>query len=232
MRTSDLQLTTGAILDRFDIVSAARDRALTEGRQIIRLSANTVRAVHRGELAEAASILSDAKALLSALIDHLAPYPSIYWAGYVQDAMKEFAEANVTLAIVGGESIPGPEDLGVEDAPFLNALAESASELRREVLDRLRADELNRAENLLAVMDDIYDVLITVDFPDAITGGLRRTTDQLRAVLERTRGDLTVALTQKRLQRSLTDARRALGDESASDGAGGLLAVPTSEDES
>jgi translin len=232
MRTSNLQQTTAAILDRFDILSAARDRALTEGRQIIRLSANTVRAVHRGELADAASLLSDAKALLGALIDHLAPYPSIYWAGYVQDAMKEFAEANLTLAIVGGDTISGPDDLGVEDAPYLNALAESASELRREVLDRLRADELERAEHLLTVMDDIYDVLITVDFPDAITGGLRRTTDQLRAVLERTRGDLTVTLTQKRLQRSLADARRALGDQSTSEDFGEPLTMPTPEDES
>jgi translin len=230
MGTSDLQNTTAAILDRFDILSAARDRALTEGRQIVRLSANTVRAVHRGELAEAAALLAEAKALLSALIEHLAPYPSIYWAGYVQDAMKEFAEANLTLAVVGGERIPGPDDLGVEDAPYLNALAESASELRREVLDRLRADELERAEHLLAVMDDVYDVLITVDFPDAITGGLRRTTDQLRAVLERTRGDLTVTLTQKRLQRSLAEARRALGDQSTSDDIGHLPTMPTTED--
>jgi translin len=228
MQSSDLQTTAAAILVRFDILSAARDRALTEGRQIIRLSANTVRAVHRGELAEAATLLAEAKALLSALVDHLAPYPSIYWAGYVQDAMKEFAEANLTLAIVANEPILGPDDLGIEDAPYLNALAEGASELRREVLDRLRADELERAEHLLSVMDDIYDVLITVDFPDAITGGLRRTTDQLRAVLERTRGDLTISLTQKRLQRSLAAARRALGDPSIPES----LVLPTPEDES
>src|SRR5262245_49312357 len=137
MKTSDLQTSTASILERFDILSAARDRALTEGRQIVRLSANTIRAVHRGELAEAALLLSESKALLDALVEHLSPYPSIYWAGYVQDAMKEFAEASLTLAIVGGEAIPGPEDLATEDAPYLNALAESASELRREVLDRL-----------------------------------------------------------------------------------------------
>jgi translin len=232
MRTSNLQTATAEILDRFDILSAARDRALTEGRQIIRLSANTVRAVHRGELADASSILTEAKSLLRALIEHLTPYPSIYWAGYVQDAMKEFAEASMTLAIVGGEAIPGPGELGVEDAPFLNALAESASELRREVLDRLRADELDRAEHLLTVMDEIYDVLITVDFPDAITGGLRRTTDQLRGVLERTRGDLTITLTQKRLQRSLAAARAALGDPATTEPAFADLALSTPEGES
>lgn len=232
MRDPNLQAATAEILNRFDILSAARDRALTEGRQIIRLSANTVRAVHRGELAEARVLLSEAKVLLRALVEHLGPYPSIHWAGYVQDAMKEFAEANLTLAIVSDEPMPGPGDLGIEDAPYLNALAESASELRREVLDRLRADDLDRAERLLAAMDDIYDILITVDFPDAITGGLRRTTDQLRGVLERTRGDLTITLTQKRLQRALAEARAAIGDTSAADFPFAEALPPTPEDES
>jgi translin len=224
---SRLQATTAEILGRFDILSAARDRALTEGRQIVRLSANTVRAVHRGDLQEAHETLEEARALLQALIDHITPYPSIHWAGYVQDAMKEFAEANVTLAIVAGAEMPGPTDLAVEDAPYLNALAESASELRREILDRLRADRLEEAEHLLATMDEIYGVLVTVDYPDAITGGLRRTTDQLRGVLERTRGDLTLTLTQKRLQRSLVDAASRLGLAEV-----GLPEAATPEDES
>jgi translin len=212
MHRADLQSVAAEINARFDILSATRDRALNEGRQIVRLSANTVRALHRGEYEEASNLLRDARTLLAELIEHLGPYPSIRWAGYVQDAMKEFAEASVTLAVVTGGAIPTPVELGLDDAPYLNALAEAASELRREVLDRLRADQLQTAESLLAVMDEFYDVLITIDFPDAITGGLRRTTDQLRAVLERTRGDLTISLTQKRLERSLAAAREALGE--------------------
>jgi translin len=211
MNSTSLQQTTTEIIARFDILSSVRDRALAEGRQVIRLSANSVRAVHRHDFAEAAALLAEAKVLLNALTADLADYPSIYWAGYVQDAMKEFAEAQLTYAIVGQTDIPSARELSVEDAPYLNAMAESASELRRDVLDRLRADDLDRAEQLLNAMDEIYDVLITVDFPDAITGGLRRTTDQLRAVLERTRGDLTITIAQKRLQQSLNDTRAALG---------------------
>jgi len=207
---SSIHQSTAEIIGRFDVLSAVRDRALAEGRQIIRLSANSVRAVHRHDFAEAASILADAKVMLNALSIDLASYPSIYWAGYVQDAMKEFAEAQITFAIVNQSEVPGARELAVEDAPYLNAMAESASELRRDVLDRLRADDVARAEQLLGAMDTIYDLLITVDFPDAITGGLRRTTDQLRAVLERTRGDLTITMTQKRLQRSLNDMLTAL----------------------
>lgn len=203
--------TAQEIISRFDELNHARDRALNEGRQVIRLSANSIRAVHRGEFDEAARLMAEAETLLGEVVQHLAPYPSIYWAGYVQDAMKEFAEARVTYAMVHGDPIPNPGDLGVEDAPYLNGLAEAASELRREALDRLRADDQAEAIRLLAQMDDIYDLLVTIDFPDAITGGLRRTTDQLRAVLERTRGDVTVTMTQKRLEQALrgTDERLA-----------------------
>ncbi len=194
------------IVRRFEASSAVRDRAIAEGRQLVRVSANSIRATHRGEPEEAEALLAEGRARLAALAADLAPYPAIYWAGYVQDAAKEVAEAAITLAVVGGRPVPGPEALGVEDAAWLNGLAEAASELRRQVLDRLRGNDLPRAEALLAAMDEVYAALVTVDFPDAITGGLRRSTDQLRAVLERTRGDVTVAAVQDRLRAALRDA--------------------------
>ncbi len=200
---------TEAIVRRFEKIAAARDGAVGEGRQLVRLAANSVRATHRNDLAAAEALLTEARGRLATLAAGLRPYPNLYWAGYVQDAAKEVAEAAITLAVVADRPLPGPEELGVEDAAYLNALAEAASELRRQVLDKLRAGDLPRAEHLLGTMDDIYAALVTVDFPDAITGGLRRTTDQLRAVLERTRGDVTVAVTQGRVERAL---REALGE--------------------
>jgi translin len=194
------------IVRRFEGLASTRDRALGEGRYITRLAANSVRATHRGELAEAERLLSEATERMGILSRELKPYPSIYWAGYVQDAMKEATEAAITLAIVADRALPEPKELGVEDAAYLNAMAEAASELRRQVLDRLRQNDLPRAEYLLGVMDDIYAALVTVDFPDAITGGLRRTTDALRAVLERTRGDVTMAATQGRVEQALREA--------------------------
>jgi translin len=198
------------IVRRFESLAAMRDRALGEGRQITRLAANSVRATHRGELDEADRLLAEGRERMAILAGELEPYPNIYWAGYVQDAMKEIAEAAIALAIVADGPLPEPDELGVEDAAYLNAMAEAASELRRQVLDRLRENDLPRAEYLLDVMDDIYAALVTVDFPDAITGGLRRTTDALRAVLERTRGDVTMAATQGRVERAL---REALGEQ-------------------
>jgi translin len=211
MENRDLRTVADDIVTRFEETNVARDQALAEGRQIVRLSANTVRAVHRGQFAEAGSLLEEASRRLRSLTAALAPYPNLYWAGYVQDAMKEYAEAAVASAVVQDRPIPTPTELGVEDAAYLNALAEAASELRRQVLDLLRAGDLPRAEHLLATMDDVYAVLVTIDFPDAITGGLRRTADQLRGVLERTRGDLTVTSTQHRLESALREVQRDLG---------------------
>jgi translin len=215
------------IVRRFESLAATRDRALGEGRQITRLAANSIRATHRGQIAEAERLLAEARERMTILKEELRPYPGIYWAGYVQDAMKEAAEAAITLAVVADRPLPEPHELGVEDAAYLNALAEAASELRRQVLDRLRETDLDRAEELLGVMDDIYAALVTVDFPDAITGGLRRTTDALRAVLERTRGDVTMAATQGRVERAL---REALGGEIS--GLGLRLMLDESEVES
>src|SRR3954466_14169800 len=207
---SSVRQITETIVRRFESLAATRDLALGEGRQITRLAANSVRATHRGQLDEAEKLLTEARDRMRVLAAQLESYPSIYWAGYVQDAMKEVAEAAITHAIVADRPLPAPSGLGIEDAAYLNAVAEAASELRRQVLDRLRESDLERAEYLLGVMDDVYAALVTVDFPDAITGGLRRTTDALRAVLERTRGDVTMAGTQGRGERAL---REALGAE-------------------
>lgn len=198
-----LDRVTAGIIQRFDALSTARDHAVTNGRQVIRHSANAVRALHRSDQNEANALLQEARALLDAIRETAMPFPSVYWAGYVHDAMKEYAEAEITAAILRGEALPTPESLAIEDAPWLNALAEAASELRRDTLDALRANNTDRAETLMTAMDAIYGALVTVDFPDAVTGGLRRTTDQLRAVLERTRGDVTVAVRQDRLERAL-----------------------------
>jgi translin len=198
-----LDRATSAIIRRFDALSVARDHAVTHGRQVIRHAANAVRALHRADQDEADSLLLQARTLLDDIRETAKPSPSVYWAGYVQDAMKEYAEAEITAAILRGTSLPTPDSLGIEDAPWLNALAEAASELRRDTLDALRSNDMQRAESLMTSMDAIYGSLVTVDFPDAVTGGLRRTTDQLRAVLERTRGDVTVAVRQDRLERAL-----------------------------
>ncbi|GAC1323112.1 MAG: haloacid dehalogenase [Chloroflexota bacterium] len=186
--------------------NAARDRALADSRQVIRHAANTIRALHRGEHEVAGRHLQAGREMVDATRAELSSLPDLYWAGYVQDAQKEIAEAYLVAAMIQQLPLPAPEDIGVEQAPYLNGLAEAASELRRYILDQIRragAAVMPEAERALQMMDDVYTNLITVDFPDAVTGGLRRTTDQLRAVLERTRGDLTISIRQAELERAL-----------------------------
>ncbi len=190
--------------------NAARDRALQHSRTLIRHCATAIRAVHRDDRAQAEAELDQARALRDHLRSDLQDYPDLYHAGYTQDALKEFAEARIVYALVGGEALPTPEDLQVEVAAYLGGLGEAAGELRRRVLDILRHRELEEAERLLTAMDDIYGLLVTLDFPDALTGGLRRITDMVRGVVERTRGDLTTSVQQRQLQAALKAVEKKL----------------------
>ncbi len=186
--------------------NAARERALEHSRELIRLCATAIRAAHREDEAAAQADLAQADTVAQALRQDLQPYPDLYYAGYTQDALKELVEAHITLALIADQLPPTPEALQVPYDTFLNGLCEAASELRRRVLDVLRAGRYPEAERLLEAMDAVYDVLITFDYPDAITGGLRRRLDQFRAVLERTRGDLTNSLQAQRLLEALAHA--------------------------
>jgi translin len=206
--------TLDAIAERiratFEAKNAARDMALRRSRELIRLCANAIRATHRNEFAEAMALLNAARAAANELRSDLADFPDLYHAGYTQDAMKEYAEANITTALAQEQDLPEPEQLGVEYPAYLNGLGEAACELRRYALDALRCGDIATAEAMLAAMDVIYGVLVTIDYPDALTGGLRRTTDAVRGVLERTRGDLTVAVRQQRLEEALKDLERRI----------------------
>jgi translin len=195
-----------------DAKHAARERALVDSRALIRTCANTIRAVHRREFERAAEMLGQAAAASARLTDELRDFQDLYWAGYVQDAQKEYVEANITYRAVRGESLPTPSELGVAAGPFLNGLGEAVGELRRYVLDRLRRGQIDRCESILQTMDEIYSLLVTIDYPDALTGGLRRTTDVTRGILERTRGDLTFALRQRDLEGSLQRLEGKLAD--------------------
>lgn len=201
--TTPLEPIIARILDHFAAKNAAREQALAASRAVIRLSANTIRAVHRGEFDRAATLLAEARAVRDNAVAALEGHGDIYHAGFLHDAQKEFAEASATLALLSGRPLPSPEDLGVQYPAYLNGIAEAVGELRRMLLDRLRNGRYEGCEELLQAMDDIYSVLVTIDYPDAMTGGLRRTTDQTRGILEKTRGDLTMAMVQREAIRAL-----------------------------
>ena len=160
---------------------------------------------HRGDNQEATRILETGRGVADAMKADVAPYPDLHYTGYVQDALKEVTEAHLVLALLTNQPIPDPDTLGVDYAAYLNGLGEAATEMRRYILDIIRHEQLERSEEMLQAMDDIYSMLVTMDFPDALTGGLRRQTDIVRGVLEKTRGDLTVAWRQEKLGAQLRE---------------------------
>jgi translin len=203
----NLQSIVDHIRDQLESRSDTRDQAIRRSRVLIRCCANSIRAMHRGEFAQAQELLDTARQAAVQMVEDVAAYPDVYHAGYTQDALKEFVEACAVYTMLRREPIPTPEALGVDvDYPaYLKGLAEAASEMRRAILDTVRRGDLERGETLLEDMEDVYVAMTTIDFPDAVTGGLRRTTDALRAVLERTRGDLTVSKQQEKLRQALLE---------------------------
>ena len=197
------------IRQNFDVRTAMRDQALKQARQLTRACSLSIRAVHRDDHITMNEQLAEAQALADKLRDELKDHPELFYAGYTQDALKEFVEANVTCALIQNQPLQTPEELGVEDVTYLNGLAEVVGELRRRILDILRSGYSDETERLLGYMDEIYSVLVTMDYPDAITNNLRRQTDLARGILEKTRGDVTLSLRRE----ELTEAIRKLSNQ-------------------
>ena len=207
---SDLQTIGRAAQEYLATKFTAREKALPKSRAAIRLCANAIRAAHRGEFAQSDKLLTEAGGLLRDMALDLREHQDIFYAGFVADAQKEYAEAALTSALMQRQPPPTPDVLGVEWAPYLNGMGEAVGELRRYILDRMRQGRLEGCEELLADMDEIYSQLITLDYPDAITGNLRRTTDAVRGILEKTRGDLTLAVSQERLNSAMNRVHESL----------------------
>jgi translin len=201
----DLEIIAAELRPYFAAEDEAREKALRSCRQVIRYSADAIRAVHRQDSAKAKQLLDSAHELLRELNHDLAGHGRLLHSGFIHDAQKEFTEGYITLTLIAGEDLPKPGILGVSSAAYLDGLGESVGELRRYILDSLRRGQFSRCEELLTIMDEIYGILMTMDFPELLAHGLRRTTDAIRGIIERTRGDLTVALRQKNLETKLND---------------------------
>lgn len=212
---TDISKTLDAIMERvrqdFAAKNVAREKALPLCREAIRFSANAIRAVHRNDFATARELVGKAGTQVASAKTSLQGHADIYHAGFVHDSQKEFTEASITLALISGGDLPTPESLDVELPAYLNGMGEAVGELRRHLLDTLRSGDVEQCETWLRAMDEMYSVLVTVDYPDAMTGGLRRTTDSVRGILEKTRGDLTLSVQQRRLEQRLDEFGSKLG---------------------
>ena len=201
--TASLEAISEEVRRVFTLRDKAREKVIPVCREVIRFSSITIRAVHRHEYDEAGKLLANARDLLSEAVAATADWEELRYAGFLRDAQKEYAEASITLALTTGKPMPTPDGLGVDVVAYVNGMGEAVGELRRFLLDGMRKGDLSRAEELLTAMDEIYSALVTMDFPDGITGGLRRTTDMVRGVLEKSRSDLTLTIGQETLMKRL-----------------------------
>lgn len=226
-----LETIAERIRQKFDVRTSRRDEALKQARQLTRACSLAIRAVHRDDKEAMETNLVEAQNLADKLREELKEHPELFFAGYTQDSLKEFVEANVTCALIQKQPLQTPEELGVQDATYLNGLAEVVGELRRRTLDILRSGYSQEAERLLGHMDEIYSVLVTIDYPDAITNGLRRQTDLARGIIEKTRGDVTFSLRGENLAEAIRSLSSQLNGDKPDGEEGGGLSMPMNEDD-
>ena len=227
-----LETIAERIRQNFDVRTSKRDEALKQARQLTRACSLAIRAVHRDDKEAMEANLTEAQQLADVLRNELKEHPELFFAGYTQDSLKEFVEANVTCALIQNQPLQTPEELGVQESTYLNGLAEVVGELRRRTLDILRSGYSQEAERLLGHMDEIYSVLVTMDYPDAITNGLRRQTDLARGIIEKTRGDVTFSLRGEQLTEAIRGLSSQLnGNEIETEERGGLSIPLNNEDD-
>ena len=206
----DFESLSDRIRESFERQNKIRDEALSQSRNLIRYSARAIRAIHREDTKLAYEFLDQADSLATDLREGLSQDPDLYFSGYAQDAFKEYCEAHLTVATILNEHWPSPEDLNVEYATYLNGMSEVVGELRRRIMDIMREGHSQEVERLLEVMDDIYAQLVTMDFPDPLTYGLRRRTDIARSIIERTQADVTVSYRQQELEKRISNLSEQL----------------------
>ncbi|NIM06273.1 MAG: haloacid dehalogenase [Armatimonadetes bacterium] len=214
MEKQHLQDIGDKIRATFDAKDDAREQAFALSREVIRNSANAIRAIHREEYEEALDLMDKTAKALAQIDKVLAEHLDVYWAGFVHDAQKEYAEARATYALIHRDPLPHPDDVGVSYAAYLNGLGEAVGELRRHILDEMRSRGPGWGEEMLSAMDDVYYLLASMDYPNAISGNLKRTTDVTRSIIEKTRGDLTAATRAQHLEKAMTRLEERLKSES------------------
>jgi translin len=198
--------------EQLESIHRDRESAYTTSREIVQAASATIKAVHRGEFDEAGGQVARTRELYERMMAAVHASPEIGYSGFVGDAAREYAEAAQVLALIADDDLPGPADIGVDSADWLNGLGDTVGELRRHVLDLIRRDEVDEAEKYLEMMDEIYQTIMSFDYPESVTKGLRRRSDQARGAVERTRGDLTNALRQSRLEKRMRQLEEALGE--------------------
>ncbi len=203
MDLHNLDAIESEVRTELDAKFDARELALQNCRRIIQGASKAIRALHRDEGDEARRLISGIRALIAEAEPGLEAHRDIYHAGFFYDAVKEYAEAELTAALLEGSPLPLPSELGLDAVPYLKGLGEAVGEQRRRLLDQLRVDDLDAAAATFAAMEQVMELLTTLDYPDGMTAGLRRTTDVARSLIERSRADLTMTVVQERMRRHL-----------------------------
>ncbi|MCM8759485.1 MAG: haloacid dehalogenase [Candidatus Omnitrophica bacterium] len=204
-KQTELERLEKEFRDFFENIDIAREQSLKLSREVTRLSSRAIKKLHQQNYDEAQKLLEQATTLLISARQAVIKFPEVQYAGFLHNAEKELIEGLIFFKILKDNSIFIPDFDAFDRISFLHGLCEAMGELRRNILDRIRKDQVEDLENMLSLMDDVYYFVSCFDYPDVITRNLRRVLDVLRSTVEKTRADITLTLQQKSLEKKLQD---------------------------
>ncbi|MEM3670336.1 MAG: hypothetical protein QW767_01140 [Thermoprotei archaeon] len=161
--------------------------------QIIEACGESVSHIHRNERALSDSKLLEARKLIGLVRQMVKRHPSSARLAIVRDAMCEYVEASCLRSVVTVGSVPSYKSFNVEPDEYLLGLADLVGELRRLCFDLIRKDRLGDAESVFHKMEEVYELVISFEYPKQYVKGLRHKVDVDRRLLDDTRLILTQA---------------------------------------
>ena len=188
-----------------DKANGIREKILNLSRESIRKSSIAIKHLHRGEYDLADKLITENHSLIHE-INNLGSEMKPIRFGMLLTSNQEYVESIFLQAFLRKKPYPNFEDLKVPHLSYLHGLTDFVGELRRVILDTLRQDkDIEIAIEALDLMDDLYSLLLSIDYPDSLTFNLRKKTDFVRNITEKTRGDVTLAINRLQLIDTFTD---------------------------
>jgi len=196
----NLQKIFSEITESLELLYQDREEILKLSRSIIRDCSIAIKNIHRKEFNKFQEKLNSIKIDHQSLVKLVDKNLGVFFK-YLKTPEQEYAEAIAFYSIINKKNIPTPLELRINPLNFILGLADVIGELRRYALDNIRNSQFEDLNDILEGMDEIYTYLFTIDYPSAVTQDLRHKVDVARNIIEKTRGDISLAIQMDDLKR-------------------------------
>ena len=187
---------------QLDKLDADREKILRSNREIIRSCSQIIESIHRNDLKDIETKIKETRESIAEIEKNARKTENVIRKNYLTTVNQEFTEAVTFFHYATGKEIPTYQELNVNPYEYILGLADLVGELKRMVLNSIRKDDYDKAEEIYEFMDELYQKLFSLDYPSGMLPGFRKKVDVARNIVRRTlelivTGKKTDTLTRK-----------------------------------